>query len=234
MYRAFRYGMFLLLASCVSAGEPPVTDIHVVGAMKDVMWEGQLAGKVNLDTIASDGVFGVGPLAFLRGEILILDGNTYVARVGADSSMEVRRESGVSAPFIVFGQTTQWTSDTLPSSVKTIGELETFLAELFPSKEELGMFRLTGRVESAIIHVVNLAPGSTVSNPSQAHQGQVNYSLNNADVDIVGFYSTNHKGVFTHHDRIIHMHLITRNGQWMGHVDALEMLEMNLSWASTE
>jgi acetolactate decarboxylase len=58
-----------------------------------------------------------------------------------------------------------------------------------------------------------------VSSPAEAHQGQVNYSVNDEQVEIIGFFSTEHKTIFTHHDTFLHMHLITADRQQMGHLD---------------
>ena len=76
-------------------------------------------------------------------------------------------------------------------------------------------------MNNARIHVQNLPPGTTVSSPAEAHQGQTSYELSHQDVRIIGFYSRNHKGVFTHHDTHIHAHLITKNGDKMGHLDSI-------------
>jgi acetolactate decarboxylase len=43
--------------------------------------------------------------------------------------------------------------------------------------------------------------------------------LQQAEVDMIGFFSTRHKGVFTHHDSNVHMHLITSDKKTMGHLD---------------
>lgn len=61
--------------------------------------------------------------------------------------------------------------------------------------------------------------GTPVSSPAEAHQGQVNYQLNDEMSEILGFFSTSHKAVFTHHDTFLHMHLITKDRKKMGHLD---------------
>ena len=81
------------------------------------------------------------------------------------------------------------------------------------------MFHLAGTVEEATIHIVNLPKGSTVSSPDEAHEGQINVDLSNEQADIVGFFSTEHKAIFTHHDTFLHMHLMTTDKQKMGHLD---------------
>jgi acetolactate decarboxylase len=81
------------------------------------------------------------------------------------------------------------------------------------------MFKLIGAVEQATIHIVNLPKGSKVSSPDEAHQGQKNYKLKNEQCEIIGFFSTEHKAIFTHHDTYLHMHLMTTDRQKMGHLD---------------
>ena len=80
----------------------------------------------------------------------------------------------------------------------------------------------------AKIHIQNLPKGAIVTSPAEAHQGQIDYVLLNEDVTIIGFFSTEHKGIFTHHDSTIHLHLITKDESKMGHLDALEIDNMQL------
>jgi len=39
--------------------------------------------------------------------------------------------------------------------------------------------------------------------------------------DIIGFFSTEHQTVFTHHDTYIHIHFINSERTEMGHIDDL-------------
>jgi len=46
--------------------------IQVVGAMKNVMWKGELGGTISLDTIKDkNGLYGLGPVEYLTGENLM-------------------------------------------------------------------------------------------------------------------------------------------------------------------
>jgi len=81
------------------------------------------------------------------------------------------------------------------------------------------MFKLSGMVEKATIHIVNLPKGTKVRSPEDAHQGQKNYTIKNEQTDIVGFFSTTHQAIFTHHDTFLHMHLISADRKFMGHLD---------------
>lgn len=215
------------MGNSVTEVSPP-PDVQIAGAMRNVMWKGELQGIIGMDSIASKESYGLGPLSFLRGEIMVYEGKSYVSRVNEDSSMQVEENTGVSAPFFVYTQVKEWEQISLPQEIKTPGELERYLDERTKNHKRPFAFRLEGRVHSANIHVQNLAPGSKVSSPEEAHRGQVNYELPASEVSILGFFSTEHKGVFTHHDTWLHMHLLTKDLQNMGHVDEVLFDQLTL------
>lgn len=191
--------------------------------MKNVMWQGKLAGVIQLDTIQNrTGLYGLGPESYLTGELLINDGRSYVSRVATDSTMTVEETFDAAAPFFVYAHVNEWRKLDLPEEVKSIKDLEKFINDRTRDAKRPFAFKLTGQVAMADIHVQNLPAGTKVSSPAEAHQGQVNYPLENEEVEIVGFFSTEHQGVFTHHDSFLHMHLITKDKTRMGHLDGVE------------
>jgi len=202
------------------SAEQSNSQVTIVGQMKEVMWKGQLHGKISLDTIANKrNIYGMGPLAYLRGELLLMDGTVYLSEVVDDTSMRVTENKLVQAPFFAYATMTNFTESKLPDSVQTIGQLEEYINLYTQLRERPFMFKLIGMVDSATIHIVNLPKGAKVSSPDEAHKGQVNYSLLNEEVEILGFFSTEHKAIFTHHDTFLHLHLITRKRDKMGHLD---------------
>jgi acetolactate decarboxylase len=204
-------------------------DIQIVGAMKNVMWKGELGSRIELDTISDKkGLYGIGPLSNLSGELLINNGKSYVSKVTSDSTMSVEKRFDVSAPFFVYGNVNEWSETELPSNISTIQELEKFIDDKTINFKRPFAFKLVGKVSSAIIHIQNLPEGTKVSSPDEAHQGQTNYNIANEDAELVGFFSTEHKGVFTHHDSFLHIHLITKDESKMGHLDELIIGEMKL------
>src|SRR5690606_31902196 len=145
----------------------------------------------------------------------------YKSTVISEDAMRVEETFDIKAPFFAFANIPQWSEATLPDSVLTIPQIEAWLDEMTKNLSRPFLFRLEGIVERAKIHVVNLPEGSKVSSPQDAHKGQVNYQLNNEEVEIIGFFSTDHKAVFTHHDTFLHMHLMTADRKQMGHLDEL-------------
>lgn len=204
-------------------------DIKIVGAMKNVMWKGELKSSIDLDTISDkNGLYGLGPVSYLRGELLINNGKSYFSKVTSDSTMTVEKTFRTSAPFFVYGNVIEWNEIDLPSEIKTIQELEKFIDDKTIQCKRPFTFKLIGQISNAMIHIQNLPKGTKVSSPKEAHQGQTNYELENEIVEIIGFFSTEHKGIFTHHDSYLHMHLITKDESKMGHLDELKISKMKL------
>lgn len=193
------------------------------------MWKGKLGSSIELDTISDKkGLYGLGPLSYLSGELLINNGKSYMSKVISDSTMIVEKTFKVSAPFFVYGNVTEWNQIELPADIRTIKDLEKFIDKKTTKSIRPFTFKLTGKVSSAIIHIQNLPKGTKVSSPDEAHEGQTNYNIKNEDVEIVGFFSTEHKGIFTHHDSFLHMHLITKDESKMGHLDELKIGKMKI------
>jgi acetolactate decarboxylase len=210
----------LTLTNCTTKAQQTTNEVKIVGEMKNVMWKGQLYGNINLDTIANKtNLYGLGPVEHLSGEIIIIDGKSFKSTVTSDTTMKVEETYDIKAPFFGYANISKWTEQTLPDSIQTIQELETYLDQVTKNSTRPFMFKLTGTVEQATIHIVNLPKGSKVSSPDEAHKGQKNYELQNEQADIIGFFSTEHKAIFTHHDTFLHMHLMTTDKQKMGHLD---------------
>ncbi len=213
----------LLIISCTNHGGQ-LKNVYAVGAMRNVMWKGQLQGTIDLDTISNrENLYGLGPVEYLSGEILIVDGVAYRATVLTDSTIKVEKTFALKAPFFVYTQVKQWQEHPLPDSIKSIPHLENFLNMITKTSPRPFAFKLVGTLESAAIHIVNLPAGISVSSPTEAHQGQIDYNLTNQPAELIGFFSTAHKGVFTHHDSFVHIHLITHDKNIMGHLDKMEM-----------
>ena len=212
----------MLLAFIFQGCDEPQADpeVRVAGAMRNVMWKGELDGIISMDSLSKNGFYGLGPLEGLTGELLLLDGKPIVSTIAHDS-IKVSEDAKARAPFFVYAQVPAWQNLELPSNVSDLATLEVFLDKQLAQPNKPAAFRLKGRIGSALIHVQDLAPGSRVSSPEEAHAGQRDFTLTNEEVDILGFYSTSHQGIFTHHDTHLHLHLVTKDASKMGHVDEL-------------
>lgn len=219
--KAILLALSMLTLPCFTAKAQPGTNkVNIVGAMKNVMRKGQLEGNINLDTIANKThLYGLGPVEYLAGEILIIDGKSYRSTVASDTTMNVEETYRIKAPFFGYANIPGWTEHPLPDSIQTGKQLETYLDKLTKSAARPFLFKLRGTVQEASIHVLNLPKGSKVSAPEQARVGQRSYTLKEKQAEVIGFFSTAHQTIFTHHDTYLHMHLITVDRKQMGHLD---------------
>ena len=199
-------------------------DVIIVGAMKNVMWHGKLEGNIELDTIQSkDHLYGLGPVEYLQGELMILDGVCYVSKVITESEMSVIQTFDVKAPFFGYANVESWIEIDVPAGIRSISQLETYVDEMTTTSKRPFFFTLSGKANTATIHVVNLPEGTSVSSPDEAHEGLTKYYLEDAEFDILGFFSTEHQTILTHHDTKLHLHLITGDRTMMGHLDEIEL-----------
>jgi acetolactate decarboxylase len=218
---------FLSLLSVTLLCNSILSQIQVVGAMKNVMWKGQLQGIIDLDTIKNQKhLYGMGPIEDLSGEILILDGHFYQSHVLSDTSMTVNESSKVKAPFFAYQSIENWEELNLPDSIIDLKSLENFLFNSQDSLFKSGLsqpffFKISAIIEEANIHIVNHPKGKKVKSPEDAHQGQKNYILKSEKIELLGFFSTEHQTIFTHHDTFLHLHLITDDKMKMGHLESI-------------
>jgi acetolactate decarboxylase len=194
----------IIIANNVSA--------QVVGAMKNVMWKGKLAGMISGETIKEKkGLCALGPVEYLSRDLLIIDGRSYLSKVISDSSMAVQESFQVNAPFLVYANQLDWNIEDFASELRTIQSLEEFIERASVDFERPFVFKLIGLVAQVEIHIQNLPKGRKVSSPEEVHQGQTNFTIENSELEIVGFFSTDYKGIFTHHASNVPLHLITED-----------------------
>lgn len=219
-------GIFIFVSLFVSVNAMAQTNVKVAGAMRNVMRKGEIFGIINLDTIRNKtGLYGLGPVEYLSGELLIIDGKSYRSQVRNASSMVVEETYRTKAPFFVYANAVAWDERTLPTEIKTIQQLERYIDSLTADKKRPFVYKLAGPITYARIHLQNLPEGTEINSPEDAHRWRVNYEIMNREVEIVGFFSTMHQGIFTHHDSFLHMHLITKERDQMGHLDEITFQE---------
>ena len=90
----------LLFASCTKSTN--TSYVKVVGEMRDVMWKGDLKGKIATDSLINKETYGLGPIEFLKGEIVVFEGQTFVSKVIDSVSHQVTKIPSVRAPFFVY------------------------------------------------------------------------------------------------------------------------------------
>lgn len=92
--------IILSLTGCDSKAQRTSNAVKIVGEMKNVMWKGELYGNINLDTITNKtNLYGLGPVEYLAGEILVINGKSYKSTVVSETTMKVEETHEIKAPF---------------------------------------------------------------------------------------------------------------------------------------
>ena len=81
-------------------------------------------------------------------------------------------------------------------------------------------FMIEGKVKSVDYHI--LAPMRTNTDASDHRGNAKTITLKDVPARIIGFFSKNHGGIFTHMGSMTHLHIIVNNGQ-SGHVDVIAL-----------
>ena len=185
------------------------------------MCKGELAGKIATDTINASTAYGLGPIEYLQGEILLFEGQTFVSKVVDSASHEVKKTNTIKAPFFVYSNPSELVNVSMPNTKLSLTTLEQLVDSMYAGYDKPLLVRIDGVFEKGSIHSVNLPEGSVVSSPNDAHQGLINYDFENIKGSLVGFFSRHHQSIFTHHDSYFHAHFLSEDRTFMGHLDTV-------------
>jgi acetolactate decarboxylase len=199
--------------------------VEWVGAQKEVL-SGELSAHISLSALVHlDNLYAIGPVAGLKGEITILNGTPSISQIAAEG-VEIDTSFCHEACFLAYTQVERWQKVELPNEVKNEEELERYIPEVarlvgidsaapFP-------YLIKGTPRSVAFHILNKTDGLP-HNPQMHEQAKVHFHLENVQLTIIGFFSANHRGIFTPGDHAIHQHMVTADGKISGHVDKLSL-----------
>ncbi|WP_040247500.1 acetolactate decarboxylase [Psychroserpens mesophilus] len=199
------------------------TEVKHSGALRTIM-SGNIQSVISLDTLAKmKNLYALGAVDNLKGEIQIFDSqpsNSFVV----DSSLQIKDSYNLKASLLVYAEIKAWESFEIKNCT-TKSDLE---EQIFKIATEYNIdtnkpfpFLLEGNVKSLDWHVINWKDGDTIHNHKKHKESGLNGTLQNKDVEIIGFYSTKHKAIFTHHTTNMHMHFKTEDDAIAGHIDDL-------------
>lgn len=213
------------LFACSNTPESSWDDqVEHVGALRAIMHQNDIAPKAYLDQLANrDSLYGLGAAAYLKGEILLLGGETIIAAADSGGSIVLSDDLKTGACLLVATRVTSWSEVAIPSEMSTQAALVDFIVG---TAEQWGIhtekpfpFRLEGHFKSMDWHVVDWEIGDTEHSHQKHIESGPHGTLTEVDATLLGFYSTKHTGVFTHYDSDVHMHMVLRDRSLAGHVD---------------
>jgi acetolactate decarboxylase len=81
-------------------------------------------------------------------------------------------------------------------------------------------FRVHATALEVTLHVLDKRDGLP-HNPERHEQAKVRRTLGHAGVELIGFYSRQHRGIFTPRESNVHVHLRTEDGRISGHLETI-------------
>jgi len=201
-------------------------EVHVAGALRAIVHEGETGAKIALNSLLPDpNLYAVGALVDLSGEITVVGGRAYLSYPdGLDASRtEVTQESDVEATLLVDSSVPAWREVVTARAIR-FEEIDTEIAKLATaaglSLDTRFPFLMQGNFNDLQWHVID---GSRLTAGGSSHQDHlaaaVTTRLEHATATLIGFYSESDQGVFTHMGSKTHIHCALEKLPASGHVD---------------
>ena len=198
--------------------------VRWIGAQRDVLG-GDVGGKIDLRAVATaPHLYALGPRAGVTGEITVFDGRPSIARV-VDGRVRVEASLDHGACFLVYDYVAAWHDAVQPGWIDdeaalTSAVLQAAGAAGLDAGAEPLIFLLRAPAATVTYHVLDKRDGRPHT-PVRHEEAKVRFTVEREAVDVLGFYSTRHRGIFTPRDSDLHMHLRTADGRASGHVERI-------------
>lgn len=203
--------------------------ISAATATYTVLWQGSLhavhggdiSGKVPLQQfLGKQNLYAVGPVADMDGEITAIDGKLLISRV-RHGEVKTDSDLSTSASFLVWSEVGAWKpSQPMGAKAENHAQLErrieTLAANAGIDTSKPFPLRLEGTFDSVDYHI--LVPKTQQHAHTGHNDGAKKIAAKNSKATIVGFFSKNHEGIFTHKGSFAHLHIVESNGL-SGHLD---------------
>ncbi len=222
-------GLLLAIASCSSTPKP-IADARLRswGEVRDVLRDGKTQARVNLSKVVRKGIWGVGALADLEGEITVLDGKASLAIVKDGELTHRTLSNRDAATLLVLAEVRAWDEQPMIEA-RTLEDLERVIASAVERSVFRGVnspvpVRIEGALDELAIHVINHScPKANPQGPKPWRwKGPVEQAT------LVGIFGEGLGGKLTHHGQRVHLHAVfeSEDGQRLsGHVDAVSLGE---------
>ena len=197
------------------------------GALKNMMHKGDVSAKSDLkDFETSEHFYALGALENLKGEIQIFDSKPFNTMV-VDSALTFDNSFNKKATLLVYASVSKWKAINIPDNVVIYEQLESYIEQTAKDNQiqidEPFPFLIEGTAKSFDWHIINWKDGDTEHSHEKHISSGLNGTIENRQVEMLGFYSDSHHAIFTHHTTNMHIHVKTVDNKIAGHVDGLTL-----------
>jgi acetolactate decarboxylase len=223
--------------SSAQAATATLPEVKAYGALHAMMHEGKTAAEIHIQQLAPAHVYAVGALSELRGEVTIVDSKIWLAYPNGASGERVESppSSDEGAALLVSSIVPNWSSVPIDEDIEP-AQLESTIERIAKSHgvdiERRFALRIEGPLANVAWHVIDgsrATPETTASHEGHM-QMAVREQLPEASATVVGFFSKNDQGVFTHMGANTHLHWVDATNRRTGHLDSVKVLKHATLW----
>lgn len=137
------------------------------------MEKSQLDGIADLNQFKQKGLYGVGPVDQLKGEVTIYNGVPYISKIDRGRKPIVKESWNEKAIFLVYGFSKNWQRIEIEKDLIGLKEIELYVKEK-ASKSGLDInkpfpFRIEGQSSKMVYHIIYLTQDDWNNSGSHAH-----------------------------------------------------------------
>jgi acetolactate decarboxylase len=207
-------------------------NVHTLGA-SSALKTGDLSSHANLvDFRTLKNLYALGPVTRMGGEVTVFDSQPAVALV-RDGKVTVSPSWDYQPPFFVYSQVQRWQAIALPEDVRETADLQAFIEKIAAvhgvDLEQAFAFRVTAMAAQLGYHVFNMPPDAVIGAQPLASYN-TGWKTERCAVELLGFYSRHHEGVFLGAGARMHIHFRTTDGSQAGHVDDFQLARGGQLW----
>lgn len=245
MNRSSYSHLALLLAISVLSCQSPSTNVPLAsehaprfergdrwvqygGSRLDIIQEGDLSANVSLDSLLEiQGLYAIGPIEGLQGEVTIYDGQASIASMEGDTPVFTSYAEDISTIFLAYGVNSDWVEMEVYEDIHGLEALERFVKERLianlQDKEEPFIFRFEGEVDSLDYHII-YKQDDAPHNMAEHQKAKQRFSMSDVTVKLLGFWADEEgEGVYTHPGFRTHVHFMTEDPMASGHLDDIQL-----------
>ncbi len=218
-------GIILMLFLSVNCQPQSKKGVHVAGELRKMMFDEDISAKIDLKSLENNKyLYGLGALANLKGEILIIAGVPFITSV-KNGMVKLDQSYNHQAALLVYTEQENWQQIDIPDRVVSLKDLENFISKTSVKysipQDQPYPFLIRGKVKSVQWHIIDWPEGDTEHTHAKHKASGLHGTIADETVEILGFYSDKHQGVFTHHTTNMHLHVKNQTGNIAGHLDGL-------------
>lgn len=126
---------------------------------------------------------------------------------------------------MVYAYVVEWSQYSIEVNIKNLKDLERVVDSLGSvhgfNENDAFPFLIDGTFEEVEYHIIKRNKREKAHNHETHNEAKIHFYTSTIPAHLVGFYSRNHEGVFTHKGQFIHVHFLPKDKRITGHLDKL-------------